>query len=355
MCGPAATPLCSANDTERIVRLIEAGRFGRDRLNGWYGLVLGACRSWFIEGVGQLVAEMIDRVVPSPRCRARSLFVPENVLMGRTVPLASAAPPPMAAAPPTPDDAVHLDMPKAASASRDVVLEPEYVTVDAASGGSADGGDTGWSEHTGAYDVQLSPPLDDDTPLPEGTGERIVNTGFALPEYPDRPHHKREPLRHKQDVFFWLEVGKIIAGSIETAPTEIDWDKLPPDAVLTVALFGFDDGLTILSGTGAIRLAKDGRVVVDRQPEPASGAEIPADLLEKRLFFRLRTRRRGTEVRLRCNIYCKQVLVQSRLVVARLNDREEFVDDALTSTLDYNLTRSLRGDMSNRWVSIGSA
>lgn len=333
----AASPLCNESDTDRIVRLIEAGQFGRDRLRGWYGLVLRG-REWFIQGVGELVAEMIDRVGPPGETPGETaVYVPAEVLMHRTVPLAAAAPPP------PPDDAAPLDGSEATGASREVRPASDDVNANAAPDDSGDGGDPGRGVNTGG-EVLLSPPIVEE-PLPDVTGERIVNTGFALPEYADLPHHQREPLRHQQDVLFWLEVGKIIAGSIETTPTSIDWDKLPPDAVLTVALFGFDDGLEIRSGTGAIRLAQDGRVVVDRQPDPPSGADIPADLLEKRLFFMLRTPRKGTEVRLRCNIYCKQVLVQSRQVTAKLNDREEFVDGALTSTLDYNLTRSLRGSM----------
>ena len=303
----AASPLCDEHDTDRIARLIEAGRFGRDRLRGWFGLVLRGQES-FILRTGELVAEMIDRVGPPDDTPGeKAVYLPADVLMDRTVPRMAAAAPPSGrdAGPPPPP------------------------------------GDAG---NTGEREVLSHPPVVGEPP-PGMTGERIVNTGFALPNSADVPLHQRKPLRHKQEVLFWLEVGKILAGSIETAPTPIDWEKLPPDALLTVALFGFDDGLTILSGTGAIRLARDGRVVVDRQPDPPTGADIPADLLGRRLFFRLRTPNKGKEVRLRCNIYCKQVLVQSRLVVAQLDDRDTSVDGALTSTLDYNLTRSLRGSM----------
>jgi hypothetical protein len=303
-------PLCSEADTARLRELLQDAEFGRKRLRGWYGSVL--------KGDGHLISDLPNLIPAVLDSLSVDHAIPHRPALFNCADVIDQWKPPAEASEHGPED---RHDPFSAELPQTGPVPPPLL---------------------------LYPYADRPETPPENVGERYVNSGFALLEYPDLPLHNREPLSRGETYLYWLEVGAIITGSIETSPTPIDIEILPPEARLTVVLFGFGDGLEIFSGTGELRLSEDGTFRVERQPEgPASPFPIPADLLEKRLFFLVRTPR-ATElasVRLRCNIYCKQVLVQSRLVIAKLYDRCEFVDGALTSTLDYSLTRSLRADV----------
>lgn len=194
--------------------------------------------------------------------------------------------------------------------------------------------DVGVTMGEAAPDVSEALPLLD-YPQPA----RVVSTGFAAPETPDAPLDRERPLSPQADYFFWLEVGERVAGSIETADHDLPLDKLPETAVLDVVLYAFGDGLQLTPGadSGQLQVQDDGTVRVARRvAAPAAG-----DLLERRLFFPVRAGARGVH-RLRCNIYYRQNLVQSRLITARVGEES---DDgpALRAELDYTLSRSLDG------------
>jgi hypothetical protein len=93
-------------------------------------------------------------------------------------------------------------------------------------------------------------------------------------------------------------------------------EKLPEKARLKVALFGFEGELEILKGAdvGELQVWPDGSVDVAKQPI-RSKRKLPAsELLKTSLFFPVRVPERAGVFRLRCNIYCEQVLVHSRLI-----------------------------------------
>jgi hypothetical protein len=149
-------------------------------------------------------------------------------------------------------------------------------------------------------------------PPTAGPPERIVSTGFADEEKAAVPYRPELPLRPAISYYFWLEVGSPVAGSIEVIPTALP-EEIPPGAELDVALFGFENELELTPGKdiGRIQIEADGSVtVLTRVAEPAVGEE----LLSKRLFFPVKTADRERPQRLRCNIYYRQTLVQSRLV-----------------------------------------
>jgi hypothetical protein len=176
--------------------------------------------------------------------------------------------------------------------------------------------------------------------------ERVVNTGFASEEKPAEPITPETPLGCAQSYYFWLEVGPLVAGAIDERPTPLPVELLPPEALLKVALFGFEGELEIDSGAdvGEIRILRDGSVRVERQPSDGHAPAVGEEMLRRRLFFPVRTPDRADTFKLRCNIYYEQVLVQSRLVRARVmrKPRRRSGAQALTTRLDYTLSRRLQ-------------
>jgi len=177
--------------------------------------------------------------------------------------------------------------------------------------------------------------------------QRLVNLGFAPAAEANRPLKTSMPLGCSQQYYFWLEVGPLVSGSLESArPVALPVERLPRGARLKVALFGFKDELEIEDGSdiGELRLEDDGTAVVSRCAAlPPDLKKVPG-LSDRRLFFRVRTPPRSGTYRLRCSIYYRQVLVQSRLITARVMSRPAARPNALTSTVDYTLSRDLRSD-----------
>jgi hypothetical protein len=179
--------------------------------------------------------------------------------------------------------------------------------------------------------------------------QRVVNTGFAPQASPDSPISPAMPLRTGEAYFFWLEIGRPMAESMEVTPADIP--PVPAKARLTVALFGFGDGLEIPreEDTGELEVEGDGQVRVVRQP---LGANPPRSrYLDRRIFFPVRTPRRSGTVRMRCNLYWGQVLLQSRLIHASVEEIPAPATEgekALRSVLDYTLSRALDPAMLNR-------
>jgi hypothetical protein len=118
--------------------------------------------------------------------------------------------------------------------------------------------------------------------------------------------------------------------------------------VLTVTVAGFSDGLITIPGSdiGEMEMQPDGSARVLHQPTKPAGSISEPDLLDRRLFFPVRTPSDPGTYRMRCNIYHGQVLVQSREIQARVTPVPETVNQgpqALRSVLDYNLSASLDG------------
>ena len=174
------------------------------------------------------------------------------------------------------------------------------------------------------------------------SARRVVNTGFSTRELAGEPLSRNFSLAAAMNYYFWLEVGEVIGGTIEIEPVPLPAEYLPSEAILKVALFGYEDGIRIMpdQDVGELILAPDGTASVYRQPAEISG--IPDNLLERRLFFPVSTPENPGVVRLRCNTYCEQVLVQARLIEARVTEQPEYYPDVLSSVVDYTLSRSLR-------------
>ena len=191
----------------------------------------------------------------------------------------------------------------------------------------------------------VAAPAPSPAPAPEPP-ERIVNTGFADAGEPDSPLAPTTPLRPGGSYVYWLEVGGFVEGSIEETPTELrEIEGLPPETRLDVVLFrlGDEHRSTEVVGEGELRLTPEGVVAVSRQP--AGDADLPAgsDIQDRRLFFPVRAPNPEPTLDLRCSIYHRQVLLQSRRVTALVGDATDPVEGALRSELDFTLAPRLDG------------
>lgn len=185
------------------------------------------------------------------------------------------------------------------------------------------------------------PPIEKPAQKRRETKKIIVNPGFAETESPDKNIDRRMPLETDHDYYFWIQIGKKIKGSIETgAPQPLPQD-LPEKALLKVTLFPFKGELEIKANeVGWMRLKLiDGQMtgVVEKH-----GSETTPGEDARRLLFRVRTPHLPGDHRLRCNIYYEQVLLQSRVVTARIEDAPRLMTGAaLHSVVDYSIGPTL--------------
>ena len=197
------------------------------------------------------------------------------------------------------------------------------------------------------------PPPETPPPAPELGGlegaivqppkQRVVNTGFAPARLPGDGLERSASLMPGLEYLFWVEIGEQLPTSIEVRPTALPIELLPAEARLHVVVFGFDGELELDTGAdiGEIQLTADGLARVIRQPIADAATSLISDRLDRRLYFPIRAPQKDGEFRLRCNIYCQQVVVQSRLVTApvRAMPVQEF--PPMQSVVDYTLTESL--------------
>jgi hypothetical protein len=173
--------------------------------------------------------------------------------------------------------------------------------------------------------------------------ERYVNLGFASRSNPSQPLELTWPLETERLYFFWVEIGALLTGSIVTEATTIDLSNLPDNAVLHVALFPFPGELSLTTGqdVGQLALVPDGSLRVAKQP--VRPPRTAGDLLNRRLFFPIRTPEQAGEYRLRCHIYYEQVLLQSHLVTAVVSPspKPQKEPPALRATADFIFSQSL--------------
>lgn len=176
--------------------------------------------------------------------------------------------------------------------------------------------------------------------------ERRVSAGFATADDGELVAASTT-LRPDSPYLFWFEVGTPVAHSIERTPTDLPLELLPERTQLVVALFGFAGELQLEPGAdvGHLEVGDEGLVWVH---EPVASPPVGPTILGSRLYFPVRTPEAVGAARLRCNVYCDGVLVQSRLVSAQVHHGAEQATSkptedqpALVSTLEYTLSRSL--------------
>jgi hypothetical protein len=182
---------------------------------------------------------------------------------------------------------------------------------------------------------------------------RYVSTGFATPEAPDEPLVMTTPLATGGSYLFWIEIGEPVPESTELGPP-LPVEHLPEGARLTVVLFAFPGELLLDQAETAAEfaLASDGTV---RVAAPAASPQA-SGLLDHRLFFRIKAPEQEGVARLRCSIYHRGLLLQSRVIRARIMREPVYFYRALRSVTDYTLSRSLNpahiGQLADHHVSL---
>ncbi|HET7236615.1 MAG TPA: hypothetical protein VFK59_09305, partial [Actinomycetota bacterium] len=181
-------------------------------------------------------------------------------------------------------------------------------------------------------------------PPPVHRPPRTVSTGIAPHQDPGRPIDPDTTLGTGSRQFFWLEVGPPVPGSIEAQPTVLPIEHLPATALLDVTLAALGGGprIRIADGSAKLTLLRSGEVEVERQPDVGSGAVPPGpDLAGRRLFFDVGMPEAPGTYRMRCGIYHRQTLVQSRVVTLVVTEQPRTQPGALRSEVDYTLSASL--------------
>jgi hypothetical protein len=180
-------------------------------------------------------------------------------------------------------------------------------------------------DNVSGTDETTAPPViggdwapEDEPPEARLPVENVVDTGFADSAGIALPLPRDQTLAAGQEYLFWLDVGPRSAATVETAPAPLP-AQLPPDALITVALFGFPDGLGVdpANAVAFLRMRPDGTAAP--------------------VFFPVTTPAEPGVARLRCNLYWRQVLLQSRVVTAHVTETPAHQPEALTSTMDYRL------------------
>jgi hypothetical protein len=174
---------------------------------------------------------------------------------------------------------------------------------------------------------------------------RVVSTGFATVQQQREPLPASEPLRGATEYWYWLEIGPPVRGAIDTSKTELLPDQeLESGERLTVVLFGFPEEIHIdrERRIGEFEYLADASFGVARQPGSQGAPAAAASSIQpnRRMFFPIRTPANAGRYRLRCSIYFRNVLVQSRLVSAYVG-RTPVRASALSARVDFQVATLL--------------
>jgi hypothetical protein len=164
-----------------------------------------------------------------------------------------------------------------------------------------------------------------------------VSLGFSTPALPALPISAERSLAAGARHLFWVELApELVVGSLLPAPPALP--SLRPGDELDVILFPFPDQL-VLEGArhGRLQLGGAGARVV----KPAAEPEALPGQASTRLYFAVRTPDKPGRFALRCNLYCRGVLLQSHLVSVEVAERPRRHPRALRRALDYNLSTGL--------------
>ncbi len=171
---------------------------------------------------------------------------------------------------------------------------------------------------------------------PQGEPHAVVSTGFATERGTEGLPPERTLAKGRTYQFFVEIAPELTEDAIDTG--DIALPDLPVGAVLQVALYGFEGELAPQPGAdvGELQLVGDGTAIVLTQP----GGVEPG---QRRLYLPVTTPDLPGANRMRCNIYCRQVLLQSRLVEVEVTNEETTADEpALRSLLDFAVISTLR-------------
>ncbi|MFA4849518.1 MAG: coenzyme-B sulfoethylthiotransferase subunit gamma [Methanoregula sp.] len=182
----------------------------------------------------------------------------------------------------------------------------------------------------------------------ENTASRYVNTGFVLENDPDHPIAVSTPLKPASGYYFIVNVGEIEGWSGDENPTELV--HLDNDAVLQIAISSIDEGISLKPGfdTGTIGIRPEGAYVVS-QPGSQTNDTLKAKHFSDWLFFPVTTSLKKGQYHMRCMVYTKQILLQSRCVTVHVqNAWPQGARAAWSSKVDFTISDTLFADVFNQ-------
>lgn len=172
--------------------------------------------------------------------------------------------------------------------------------------------------------------------------DRYVNTDFAAAQDPTQPLDNYRPLSLGTTFWFRFHIGEVEQSSIEQIPTVVP--DLPPNETVDLRVVIFSESFVLAETTGILRVPADGPASVLVPASVPAGMAASDPLLHERLLFRVATQpgRRG-RYDLRVNLYCRGMLVQSRLVTAQVGPGAPLTNTGRyqLSVLDFNLSPAL--------------
>ncbi len=176
------------------------------------------------------------------------------------------------------------------------------------------------------------------------TPERFVNIGLSAKAEPTQFCPKDRCLDPASAYYCWLEIGALLEqGDTHDKPAKFPAELLPDEAMLTVVLFTNPNGFELNpeADLGKLLLNKDGTVTVARRACTPEGMKESDPLLERRLFFPIKTPAKEGEYFLRVSIYYENALVQSHQMRMKIGVNT-YTRQAVYTETDYTLSRSLR-------------
>ena len=188
----------------------------------------------------------------------------------------------------------------------------------------------------------------------EPASRSLVSTGFAPRQRAASPADRNRALDSGTEYFFWFQIGEEVAeGNIDRDRSEVDVTGFQAGATLEVALFAFDGEIGVYDGAdvGVFEVygapdTRGERAVRVKTPAAKPDQPEAAALAGKRLFFPIRLPDAAGTYRLRCNLYYRQVLLQSRLVTVDVTPGgEPRSARPLETVLDYKISKSLRREL----------
>jgi hypothetical protein len=174
---------------------------------------------------------------------------------------------------------------------------------------------------------------------------QLISTGFTLPDEPAGTIDLENTLIAGMPYLYWFEISNQLARGAIDDPGGRELPLRDPAAgtPLTVALFAFPEQIEITAGEdiGEFTILADGTVQVTRQAQqdlpggPSGG---------RRLLFPVRAPDRPGQHRLRASLYCRQTLLQSRLIEATVTVAPAHAPQALRSSVDFAVSSALDPD-----------
>jgi hypothetical protein len=170
--------------------------------------------------------------------------------------------------------------------------------------------------------------------------DRYVNTDFATEQDPAHALNKKVPLRPGQWYFLRINVGELETTSIDEKPEQLPDVILKEDVDIRVVVFS--ERFAVPENTGVLRVPTSGVASV-REPASTPAAIGTTPLIKQRLLFRVQAPAAVGLADLRVNLYCKGMLIQSRLITARVGAGRPLnqAGSQRVAVLDFNLSPTL--------------